>query len=61
MLTSIYIDHVFRRIHLGRLMRPVVSVVNRTAGAIDRRQPLLSGTKPGTLAANYHVVAVKAR
>jgi hypothetical protein len=42
-------------------MPPVVSVVNRAAGAIDRRQPLLSGTKPGTLAANYHVVAVKAR
>lgn len=60
MLSSIYIDHVFRRIRLGRLMPPIVSVVNRSARAIDRRQPLLAGTRPGTLTANYHVVAVKA-
>ncbi|MFN8223043.1 MAG: class I SAM-dependent methyltransferase [Gaiellales bacterium] len=57
MLTSIYLDHVLRRLRLARLMPPLVSIVNRVGAAIDRRQPLLAGTRPGTLTANYHVVA----
>lgn len=60
MLASIYVEHVLRRARLGKLAGPLVSGLNRAARALDRRSPLLAGTRPGTLAANYHVVAVKA-
>ncbi len=59
MLTSIYLDHLLRRAHLTPLSRPLVSVVNRTAAALDRRVDLLREPRPGTIAANYHVVAEK--
>jgi hypothetical protein len=60
MLGSIYLGHVLKRARLGRATGPLVAAINRTAEALDRRGPLLSRTGPGTLAANYHVVAVKA-
>jgi SAM-dependent methyltransferase len=60
MLASIYLDHVLRRARLAPLSRPVVSIMNRTAGALDRRVELLRDPRPGTIAANYHVVAEKA-
>jgi SAM-dependent methyltransferase len=59
MLCAIYAGHVLKRIRLGRLAGPVASVLNRVARALDRRSPSLAGVRPGTLAANYHVVAVK--
>lgn len=59
MLVSIYLDHVLRRAHLAALSRPLVSGLNRTAGALDRRVDLLREPRPGTIAANYHVVAEK--
>jgi SAM-dependent methyltransferase len=60
MLCAIYAGHVLKRARLGRLAGPVASVLNRGARMLDRRSPLLSGTRPGTLTANYHVLAVKA-
>ena len=57
MLASIYLDHVFRRAHLAPLSRPFVSGLNRVAATIDRRVDLLREPRPGTIAANYHVVA----
>jgi SAM-dependent methyltransferase len=59
MLTAIYAEHAFKRVKLGRLGGPLAAVLNRAARALDRRSPLLAGTRPGTLTANYHVVAVK--
>jgi SAM-dependent methyltransferase len=59
MLASIYLDHVFRRARLAPLSRPFVSGLNRAAAALDRRVDLLREPRPGTIAANYHVVAEK--
>jgi SAM-dependent methyltransferase len=61
MLVSIYLDHVFRRARAGALSRPFVTALNRSAAALDRRVDLLREPRPGTIAANYHVVAEKAR
>jgi len=57
MLLAIYLDLAFRRAHLGALRRPVIATLNRLAEAIDRRSALLREPGPGTLHANYHVVA----
>jgi SAM-dependent methyltransferase len=57
MLNAIYLEHVLRRTPLRVLRGPVVALLNRTARALDRRVALLRGERPGTLAANYHVVA----
>jgi SAM-dependent methyltransferase len=59
MLTSIYMGHLLKRARLARATPPLVSGLNRAARALDARVPLLEGTNPGSLAANYHVVAVK--
>jgi SAM-dependent methyltransferase len=59
MLNGLYLDHVFRRGPLRPLRRPVVSLVNRLGRALDGRLPALRDERPGTLAANYHVVAEK--
>ena len=59
MLNGLYLDHVFRRGALRPLRRPVVSLVNRLGRALDGRLPALRDERPGTLAANYHVVAEK--
>jgi ubiquinone/menaquinone biosynthesis C-methylase UbiE len=59
MLVSIYLDHVLRRFPLRPLRRPVISGLNRAAHALDARAPILREPRPGTLSANYHVLAVK--
>ena len=59
MLVSIYLDHVLRRFPLRPLRRPVVAGVNRAAHALDTRAALLREPRPGTLCANYHVLAVR--
>jgi SAM-dependent methyltransferase len=56
-LVSTYLDLLARRTGVGRASPPVVAAINRTAAALDRRSPALAGTGPGTLHANYHVVA----
>lgn len=59
MLASIYLDHVLRRAHVAPLSRPLVSGLNRMAALLDRRVDVLREPRPGTIAANYHVVAEK--
>ncbi len=61
MLLNVYIDLAARRAHIGALARPVVAGLNTVAEALDRRSATLSEPGPGTLFANFHVVAEKAR
>ena len=60
MLNAIYLEHVLRRTPLRPLRGALVSGLNRAARALDRRFELLRDERPGTLAANYHVVADRA-
>ena len=59
MLNALYLDHVLRRWPMRRLRVPLVSSVNRLGRAIDGRVSALRDERPGTLTANYHVVAEK--
>jgi SAM-dependent methyltransferase len=60
MLLNVYIDLAARRARVGALAKPVVAALNVTAAAIDGRSTRLRGPAPGSLHANYHVLAVKA-
>jgi SAM-dependent methyltransferase len=60
MLNAIYIEHALRRTPLRFARGAVVAALNRMARAIDRRAPLLAEPRPGTIAANYHLVAERA-
>ncbi|MDH4346742.1 MAG: class I SAM-dependent methyltransferase [Thermoleophilia bacterium] len=60
MLNAIYVEHVLRRTPLRFLRGGAVSAINRLGRALDRRLSLLREPRPGTLAANYHVVAERA-
>jgi len=57
MLVATYINLLAKRAHAAWLAAPVVAVVNVTARAIDAAVPRLREPGPGTLFANYHVVA----
>lgn len=57
MLVTTYIELLAGRAGLRGAVRPLVAVVNTAAEAVDRRSPSLRGPAPGTLHANYHVVA----
>jgi SAM-dependent methyltransferase len=57
MLLAIYIDLAFRRLRLARAGAAVVAAVNAVAGAVDARSARLREPGPGTIHANYHVVA----
>lgn len=59
MLIAIYVDLVFKNLRIRAAGRPFVSAINRVAAAVDARSATLRGTGPGSLIANYHVVAVK--
>ncbi len=61
MLLSMYLDLMFRRVGLGFAARPLVAAINTAAGAIDGRSARLREPGPGTLFANFHVVAEVAR
>jgi len=61
MLLNIYIDLAARRAHLGALAKPVIAGLNAAAEAIDDRSAALREPRPGTLFANFHVVAEKPR
>ena len=61
MLLSMYIDLMFRHARLGFAARPLVAAINTVAGGIDRRSARLREPGPGTLFANFHVVAEVAR
>ena len=60
MLNALYLDHVLRRGPLRPLRGKVVALVNRVGRAIDGRVSALRDERPGTLTANYHVVAERA-
>jgi SAM-dependent methyltransferase len=57
MLISIYVEQAAKRARLQPVGRAVIAGVNRVARAIDRRSEVLRSTRPGTIHANYHVVA----
>ncbi|MGH2997238.1 MAG: class I SAM-dependent methyltransferase, partial [Gaiellaceae bacterium] len=57
MLATHYIDLLAARIGLRRPARALVAGINAAAEAIDRRSAGLREPVPGTLFANYHVVA----
>ena len=55
---SLYLDLALRRARVGFVARPIVSGVNRLAEALDARSARLRDpAQPGTLFANFHVVA----
>ena len=60
MLNAIYLEHLLRRTPLRAVRGPVVALLNRAARALDRRVAQLRDERPGTIAANYHVVAERA-
>jgi hypothetical protein len=43
------------------LVRPPIAAINSLAAAVDARFSILRGVGPGTLTANFHVVADKPR
>jgi SAM-dependent methyltransferase len=59
MLFAIYLEHALRRTPLRAFRGGAVAAVNRAAAAIDGRAPRLREPGPGTIFANYHVVAEK--
>jgi SAM-dependent methyltransferase len=61
MIFSLYLDLAFHRLGLRPLAKPLVAGANALAEAIDGRSARLREPGPGTLHANYHVVAEVAR
>ena len=57
MLLGAYTEIGFRRAHAKTLARGPVWLLNRSAAALDGRFPLLAEPRPGSLTANFHVVA----
>ncbi len=57
MLVNCYIDLLAKRLHVLPLSVPLVAAINRLAAAIDSHNPQLRSLEPGSLIANYHVVA----
>lgn len=58
-MTGIYLDILFRRVHLAPVAKGLVWTLNSTGAALDRRVPALRATRPGSIFLNYHVVAEK--
>jgi hypothetical protein len=62
MIINLNASLALRRLHLRFLVRPIVWTVNRGAETIDRHsRRLREPTQPGTLFANFHIVAEVAR
>jgi SAM-dependent methyltransferase len=57
MLFGAYTERGLRRLNVKPLARAPVWLLNRTAAALDSRFPLLGEPRPGSLTANFHVVA----
>jgi SAM-dependent methyltransferase len=57
MIASLYLDLGMRRARLGAVARPLVAGINSLAEAVDARSTRLREPGPGTLHANFHVVA----
>jgi SAM-dependent methyltransferase len=58
MLVALYVDLLARQARIGAVGRVVVAGLNTTAAAVDRRIRRLREPLPGTIFANYHVIAV---
>ena len=58
-LTGVYLDILFRRVHLSPMAEGLVWLLNSTGAGLDRRIPSLRAAKPGSIFLNYHVVAEK--
>ncbi len=59
MLFATYLDLALQRAHARALGRPVIAAINRAAEALDRRSARLREPGPGSLHANFHVLAEK--
>jgi SAM-dependent methyltransferase len=57
MLLATYLNFAAKRLHAVWLGRLATRAVNRLAGWADRLAPSLGELRPGSLVANYHVVA----
>jgi SAM-dependent methyltransferase len=57
MIASLYLDLALRRLSLGFVARPLIAAINALAEAVDGRSARLSEPGPGTIHANFHVVA----
>ena len=57
MLLGTYVEIACKRAGAGRLARGPVWLLNRAAAALDARSELLREPRPGSLTANFHVVA----
>jgi SAM-dependent methyltransferase len=57
MIASLYLSLAARRAHLGAVSRPLIAGINTVAEGIDGRSPKLREPGPGSLSANFHVVA----
>jgi SAM-dependent methyltransferase len=57
MLVSTYIALLAKRAHAPAVAEPFVAAVNALARAVDRGSAQLRQPQPGTIFANYHVVA----
>ena len=57
MLVATYINLLAKRVHATALASPLIAAVNSAAALVDRAVPRLREPGPGTLFANYHVVA----
>ena len=60
MLVGAYVELGLRRLGAQSLARGPVWLLNRSAAALDRRSRLLGEVRPGSLTANFHVVATVA-
>lgn len=60
-LLATYLDLFLQQVHARPLGRGPIALINRAAAALDARSATLRGLGPGTLTANYHVVAEKPR
>lgn len=61
MLIAFYTRNTLHRLGLKPLASAIVWALNSVAPLVDRASPAFGGTGPGTLHANYHVVAEVAR
>jgi SAM-dependent methyltransferase len=57
MIASLYLDLAFRRLRVRGLAKPLIAAINTAAGAVDGHSSRLREPGPGTLFANFHVVA----
>jgi SAM-dependent methyltransferase len=57
MLVAIYVHLFFKQLRVAALASPLVAALNVGAGAVDTAVPALRRPRPGTIFANYHVIA----